>query len=313
MKRGIYKPLSLPIYWLGTKVRMRDKILPIIGRFKRKLYVEPFGGACGMLFGKQPEKCEVYNDANELLTNLFTVLRNPNNIETLDKLLSVSPIGRSMFHQLKELMYAWKALDRGEFIRRKKEQQLEGYPDEIAVAYAFFYCMNGCYRGRISGGRATFAGGQKGDCSDNTVRAYYKARTSLPLFADRLQCVCIENLDYKECIKKYDAKDTFFYLDPPYAVELSKGYATGWSESDECELVDLLACLKGNFVLSCYDTPQYERLLEHGATRETFDAFSTIAQHGGGEASKRVETVYWRGGRTITKQISLWDWLKVEA
>ena len=40
-----YRPLPIPIYWLGTKVRMRNKINAIIADVPRTLYVEPFGGA----------------------------------------------------------------------------------------------------------------------------------------------------------------------------------------------------------------------------------------------------------------------------
>ncbi len=37
-------------------------------------------------------------------------------------------------------------------------------------------------------------------------------------FKDRLNDVIIENKDWKNIVKKYDSKDTFFYLDPPYSM-----------------------------------------------------------------------------------------------
>ena len=303
-----YTPLSTPIYWLGTKTRMRNKILPIIDQFKRKLYVEPFGGACGMMFGKPPEKAEIYNDANKLLTNMFQRLREPRSIETLEELFSVTPVSRTMFYELIPLTNAWRIGDEEEFRRQKVEAHLADYPDEIAVAYAFFYCMNSCYRGRINYRASSFAGGQKGEAADNTVRSYSKARDNLLAYAKRLKTVCIENLDYRKCIEKYDHETTLFYLDPPYATEVSKGYKTGWSEEDEDALVELLKSAKGSFVLSCYDTPRYEKLLDYGATREQFDAFTTIAQHGDGKKGKRTETVYWRGKKDEgAKRGELWE------
>ena len=221
-------------------------------------------------------------------------------------------MGREMFNTLRELPAAWIESDNELVGMLKHSLNLTDYSDEIAVAYAFFYCMNTCYSGRVNK-RTSFAGGQKGDCADNTIRRYYKARTSLQQFADRFATVYIENLHYEACVRKYDDKETFFYLDPPYSVEVSSGYGTGWSESEEEMLVELLSEIEGSFVLSCYDNERYEGLLECGATRETFNAFSTIAQNGGGATAKRVETIYWRGhGRKQTSQTNLWDWLTME-
>ena len=312
MKQGDYKPLPTPIYWLGTKVRMRDKILPLIARFKRKLYVEPFGGAGGILLGKAPERAEVYNDVNSLLVNMFRTLRDKESIATLKELLAVSPISRTMFRDLFDLANAYAEGEREEYEERKEAENLKDYPDELVVAYAFFYAMNSCYRGRIRKISASFAGGQKGDSADNSIRCYSNARNNLDAYCDRLKTVCVENLDYATCITKYDDKDTLFYIDPPYACEVSKDYDTGWSKKDEENLIDLLIDLKGSFILSCYDTPGYQRLLEHGATREQYNAFSTLASTSkGGEEAKRVETIYWRGKskNANVEQRNLIEWL----
>ena len=53
--------LTIPIRWLGSKVRMRKRILSILDEVPRELYVEPFGGAGAIFFGKEPER-SVYND-----------------------------------------------------------------------------------------------------------------------------------------------------------------------------------------------------------------------------------------------------------
>ena len=39
---------------------------------------------------------------------------------------------------------------------------------------------------------------------------------SFDAISERLRNVCIENLGYDECIRRYDSEDTLFYSDPPY-------------------------------------------------------------------------------------------------
>lgn len=61
--------IKQPFRWLGSKVRMLSKILPIIesARGDAPVYVEPFGGSGAVLNALKPVKIEVYNDADERL------------------------------------------------------------------------------------------------------------------------------------------------------------------------------------------------------------------------------------------------------
>ena len=60
--------------WIGGKKLMREIILE---RFPAEYgrYVEVFGGAGWILFAKEPEPFEVYNDLNSDLTNMFRVVK----------------------------------------------------------------------------------------------------------------------------------------------------------------------------------------------------------------------------------------------
>ena len=55
--------------------------------------------------------------------------------------------------------------------------------------------------------------------------------------------------DYKDMIRKYDSKDTFFYLDPPYH-ELSCGYPDGSCNVTPQEVFNSIKNIKGKFILS---------------------------------------------------------------
>jgi DNA adenine methylase len=47
-------------------------------------------------------------------------------------------------------------------------------------------------------------------------------------FVERMRLVQIENLDWRDCLDRYDDPDAVFYLDPPYVPETRRagGYRT---------------------------------------------------------------------------------------
>jgi DNA adenine methylase len=81
--------------------------------------------------------------------------------------------------------------------------------------------------------------------------------------AERLRRVQIENDDALNVIKRYDSKDTLFYLDPPYPHEVRgdpKAYGFEMTERDHERLAELLHSVKGKVALSGYKSPLLEKL-----------------------------------------------------
>lgn len=74
----------------------------------------------------------------------------------------------------------------------------------------------------------------------------------------RLANVYIENLDYKDCIKRYDRPHTLFYLDPPYYG--TKDYNYNLDEEDYMKLAEILSHIEGKFVLSLGDHPEVRKI-----------------------------------------------------
>lgn len=72
----------------------------------------------------------------------------------------------------------------------------------------------------------------------------------------RLAQVWVEHLDFEACIRRHDRDHTFFYLDPPYFG--AEGYygKNLFERSDFKRLADVLAGIKGKFLLSINDTPE---------------------------------------------------------
>ena len=288
---GKYAGLPTPIYWLGTKAKMRKHILPVIDSVPRKIYVEPFGGAGGLLFGKPAER-EVYNDKNKLLVNLFRELRDPATCREIERLCRLTPQARATYGELTQLVRAYLKGDEIEPL--KKECKLESLSNSTAVAFALFYTLNTCIKTSTEGGVGWYGGGEKG--TSWRPDDYARAVDLLPRYCARLRQTQIENLDYLDCIKRYDCATTLFYIDPPYECETSVDYKQTF---DAKELVDALFQIKGIWVLSCYDTPEYQRLLKI-ARRQQFKATCTLSPNTHRENIARTETLY-----TNIKQRSL--------
>jgi len=80
----------------------------------------------------------------------------------------------------------------------------------------------------------------------------------------RLARVYIENRPYEDVINRFDKPNTFFYLDPPYYGN-EKEYGEGIFYREDFEkLREMLANIKGKFLLSINDHPK---------TREIFKGF----------------------------------------
>ena len=80
----------------------------------------------------------------------------------------------------------------------------------------------------------------------------------------RLKNAQIENLDYRECLSRYDTKDVFIYADPPYMPGVRKGYIYKheMDEEEHRQLLGLLLAHPGKVMISGYDTALYREMLK---------------------------------------------------
>lgn len=78
----------------------------------------------------------------------------------------------------------------------------------------------------------------------------------------RLQNVMLECLNYADFIRRYDAPDTFFYLDPPYW-NCENAYGKGiFAKSDFDALAAQLRGIRGSFLLSVNDVLQIRQIFD---------------------------------------------------
>lgn len=280
------KPLTQPFNWLGSKARMRGRVLEILATIPRKLYVEPFGGSASIFFGKEPE-ISVYNDINGLLTNFFRKLRSEKDREIIRGLAIYTPMCQIFWREFKDVCKAYHTKNEKLLQTALEKANLAEYDKDIAVAFAFFYCQSLSFGGSVLH--------SYGEHLKPDGRHDHAKRIALfDEYAERLAKTTITNCDFKECIEKRDDPQTLFYCDPPYESDSTGDYKTNWTSNDTSDLVAILCGIKGSAVLSCYDGERYKPLLDAGYEKKDFPITASFRSNYKRSERDRVETIYWR-------------------
>ncbi len=233
--------------YLGGKFRLSKRIINKIEQIQHKIYAEPFVGMGGIFLRRtQIPKAEIINDINGELVNLYRIVRRyPNTL-----------------YKETEFMFA----SRQEFERLLKTQP-ETLTD-IERAARFLYLQNQAFGGKVTG--QSF-----GVSIDRPARFdFVKLNDRIRAVGERLASVTIERQDFETFIKRYDTKDTLFYLDPPYwgnETDYGKGVFT---RADFERLRDCLTGIKGRFILSLNDTPQVKELFKNFTIEQTDVTYS---------------------------------------
>lgn len=179
-----------------------------------KTYVEPFAGSAAVLFAKEPSEIEVINDADLEIAEAYRLVKK------------LTPDG---FARLKKLPWVG---DEKTF-KRLFDEEPRG---DVERLHRFLYLTHFSY-GKMRG--RSF--------SPTVVGVEATTIKRIEKFAPRLKAVKVYGGDYEKVVRKYDSKDTVFFLDPPYP-----GYNVdvGESEFDEERFFKLLKSLKGRFLIT---------------------------------------------------------------
>jgi DNA adenine methylase len=217
-----------PLAWVGGKSQLRKEIVPMIPE-DHKTYVEVFAGGAWVLFGKEPSKVEIINDINGELVNFWRVVKQRPQAFVAELQYLVS--SREIFSVLKSVDTC--------------------YLSEVVRSCRFFYLNKNSFGAKGK----TFAAGPLHKHRLN----YDRLDEIISDVWQRLQTVKIEQLDYKKLIKRYDRKETFFYIDPPY-VDCPGCYEHEFDEKDHKDLAKALSNIKGRFILSYNNHPVIQKL-----------------------------------------------------
>lgn len=262
-----------PINWFGGKFYMTKDIIKLFP--KHKIYVEVFGGAGHLLFKKEPSEIEIYNDIDSGLYLFFKILRDKNKANILKQKLDLTPYSREEFYFCRD---TWR-----------KEK------DEIEKVRKWYTCVMQSFSSNFSTWSHSKTQSRRG-MSQAVSQWLGKIENDLPNAVERLKMVQIENMDYKELLKKYDSEDTLFYLDPPYIPETRKmtyKYAHELETSQHKELVDILLYIKGKVILSGYDHEIYNKLLNNGWKKIFLGEYDKRSEKSIGESRSKGQEFVW--------------------
>jgi DNA adenine methylase len=282
--------LRAPVLWFGGKGRLRSRIIPLLPM--TEVYVEPYGGAGSVLFGREPAPVEVYNDLHGDLVNLFRVLQDLRRF-------------RAFQHRIEHTLYS-----REEFVTA-----LDTLADSGAKladrAWAFFVAQNQGFGGK--------GGTSAGDWGRSFVsragvaimpNSWLMRLAHLPDWHRRLARVQIDNRCALEVIRYWDSPETTLYVDPPYvhATRTGREYAHEADNAHHGALVDALLDITGAAVVSGYAHPIYAPLKRAGWERTDIRTIASGAVKGrrsglqgmGAMVAKvpRIETI-WRNPKAV--------------
>lgn len=216
------------IPWMGGKRRLAKHLLPLFP--EHGCYVELFAGGAALFFLRDtPARCEVLNDINGDLVNLYRVVQ----------------------HHFDEFVrqFAWLFSSRQTFV------QLQAQPPatltDIQRAARFFYLQHNAFGAKVTG--QTFG-------TETTGKAWNATTVAQKLQAaqERLGGVFVENETWQSCLKRYDRAHTFFYADPPYWQIADYGLGFNWSEYEQ--LAQAMRTMQGKMMLSINDHPDIRAL-----------------------------------------------------
>jgi DNA adenine methylase len=228
--------------WYGGKYSHLDWLLPLLPQTTH--FCDVFGGSAAVLINREPAAVETYNDIDSELVNFFRVLREQK--DALTEAIGLTPFSRE------ELSLACEPLT-PEITRLERARRFYVRARQVRTGLAQTASV-GRWAHCVLTSRAGMAG---------AVSRWLGAVEDLPLIAQRLLRVQIENVPALEVIRRYDSPETLFYCDPPYVHDTrgdSKAYGFEMTDADHIALAATLKSVEGKVALSGYQSDLYESL-----------------------------------------------------
>ena len=204
-----------------------------------EVYLEPFFGSGAVFFNKEPCRIETINDIDDEVYNFFKTVRR--DFDMLAEQLRMTPFSRTEYENA--------------FKENENDSSLEKARKFAVKCWMGFGASNRYKNGFRSSQQSS---------SPSTTKIWNEYPERLLEACSRLKNAQIENLDYRECLSRYDTKDVFIYADPPYMPGVRKGYIYKheMDEEEHRQLLSLLLAHPGKVMISGYDTPLYSEMLK---------------------------------------------------
>ena len=237
--------------WYGGKFSHLDWLLPLLPECFH--YCEPFAGSAAVLLNRKPSPVETYNDLDGEVVNFFRVLRTEK--DKLVEAIGLTPFSREEFALACELDPSQSPFEKARRFYVRARQVRTGLAQTASI-------------GRWANCKQTSRAGMSG-----VISRWLGAVEDLPLIAERLLRVQIENRPAIDVIRLYDSPKTLFYCDPPY-IHGTRGdesaYGYEMTDDQHRELAQVLNAVKGmvaisnypcEFMDSLYPAPTWKKIL----------------------------------------------------
>ena len=254
------QPISPVAPYLGGKRNLAKRLIHKISEQDHKAYIECFMGMGGVFFKRDMKpKAEIINDLNGEVANFFRILQR-HYVAFMD-MLKFQITTRSTFERLKDT----------------DPTSLT----DLERAARFLYLQRLSFGGKIAGQALGV---------DPLRSARFDVTKLAPLLEavfERLSGVVVECLPYEKLIERYDRPVSLFYLDPPYW-GCENDYGKDLFSRDKFEdMANLLANIKGHFILSINDVPQIRHWCRHFNIEEVQTTY-TVSKSGAQKVSELI-------------------------
>lgn len=225
-------PTVIP--YVGGKVNLGKTLIPMFPKHNR--YIEVFFGGGSIFFRKDKASINVLNDKHSDLVNLYMSI-----LSEYDEFMSECNSllkSRFLYVNLREYL--------------KEDIEFESMPD-IKRASRYFYCIQNAFNSGLINPIS-----KTSDWGENTWNSLEESRR-------KLDNTMIENLDFRELLKRYPPKDDdFWYLDPPYYIAGERGdyYLHSLSNEDHLDLFNMVNELDSNGAKFMVSYDDHEDILD---------------------------------------------------
>jgi len=271
----------------GSDLKIVDALLGLLARSGAEYFIEVFGGSGVVTYRAARRgtfRAVVYNDIDDLLTDTFITLRDMPQ-EVAWRLL-LAPCSRRYWQRVA------RAIASGEVRRWTRADR--------AAAVIFYHHMAVAGAANRTSGASFFGARVRPDGSIASRCGELAAVAAAVLdWAVAWRHVVVENMDFRDVIKKYDSARTLFYCDPPHIAERWGRYYRHWLEPrDMQDLLELLRAAKGKWILKLTD-----RNLKYGYVRDFAKDYAVevlgVRVTNKRKREGRVVLVHNLGGRTL--------------
>ena len=224
-------PLKPIIKWSGGKkeeIKLFEKYIP-----EYEMYIEPFIGGGSLFFNLSPQKAVIADVHRELIC-FYNSIKNGNRMD-IYKFMEDHPNEEKTYYEVRDQMEVNDDLDR---------------------AKQFYYQRKTCFRGMLrynKKGKFNIPYGKYKNCNFEDLKNED--------YETLLKRTDIIHGSFEEVFQKYNDKNNFVFLDPPYDSEFTDyGYCNFGKEEHkklaECFKTTLNKCLmiigKTDFIVDLY-------------------------------------------------------------